>query len=244
MRLLLRTLLRVTLAGAVLLSVLPSAHAEVVADRVAVRYVTPETGGSARPRFLTERELAFFARIEALLEQTPLEANDYPERYVRSAVDRLVARSMLASLMLGRGVEPPDLQRLAIDARGELEARVGGAHVLAEAMKQEGIDDEELLSFLRDEIRAAYYIDKAIAPILTVREEALREAFRSTLHPFRGQKFDDVRVKLRRWLVTERLRAAELEFLQGARARIKITAVRPLQGGGGTIGGDEMKAYE
>ena len=244
MRHFVRTLARVTLPAVVLLCALPSAHAQVVADRVAVRYVTPETGGSARPRFLTERELAFFARIEALLEQTPLEANDYPERYVRSAVDRLVARSMLASLMLGRGIEPPDLQRLTIDARGELEARVGGAHVLDDAMKKEGIAEEELLSFLRDEIRATYYIDKAVAPILAVTEESLREAFRSTLHPFRGQKFDDVRVKLRRWLVTERLRAAELEFLQGARARIKITAVRPPQGGGGNIGGDEMKAYK
>ncbi|MBN9165946.1 MAG: hypothetical protein BGO98_16130 [Myxococcales bacterium 68-20] len=201
-------------------------HADVVADRVAIRVVTPETGGVARPRFFTERELAFFARIEALLEQTPLEPNDYPERYVRSAIDRLVARSMLASLMIQRGVEPPELPHLALEARAELEARLGGPHVLADAMKKEGIEDEELLSFLRDEVRARYYVDRAIAPILTVTEDSLREAFRSTLHPFRGGKFDDVRVKLRRWLVTERLRAAELEFLQGARARIKITTVR------------------
>jgi hypothetical protein len=239
----LRTLLRVTVPAA-LLCVLSPASGEIVADRVAVRYITPETGGSARPRFLTERELAFFARIEALLEQTPLEPNDYPERYVRSAVDRLVARSMLASLMVQRGIEPPDLPRLTIEARGELEARVGGAHVLTDAMKKEGIEEEELLSFLRDEVRAAYYIDKSIVPILAVTEDSLREAFRSTLHPFRGQRFDDVRVKLRRWLVTERLRAAELEFLQGARARIKITAVRPPQSGGGGVGGEEMKAYK
>jgi len=219
------------------------AQAEVVADRVAVRYVTPETGGSARPRFLTERELAFFARLEALLEQTPLEPNDYPERYVRSAVDRLVARSMLASLMIQSGIEPPDLPRLAIEARGELEARVGGAHALADAMTKEGIAEEELLSFLRDEVRAAHYIDKSIAPILAVTEESLREAFRSTLHPFRGQKFDDVRVKLRRWLVTERLRAAELEFLQGARARINVMTVRTPPRGGANIGGEEAKAH-
>jgi hypothetical protein len=204
----------------------PSAQAAVVADRVAVRYITPETGGSAHPRFLTERELAFFARVEALLEQTTLEPNDYPERYVRVAIDRLVARSMLASLMVQRGIEPPDLPRHALDARGELEARLGGAHVLSDAMKKEGIEDEELLSFLRDEVRAAYYVDRAITPILSVTEDSLREAFRSTLHPFRGGKFDDVRVKLRRWLVTERLRAAELEFLQGARARIRISPVR------------------
>lgn len=195
------------------------------ADRVAVRYITPETGGAAHPRFYTERELAFWARIEALLEQTPLEPNDYPERYVRTAVDRLVARSMLSALMVQRGVEPPDLPKLTLDARSELEARVG-APALVDAMKREGIDEEELLAFLRDQVRAAYYVDRAVTPILSVTEDALREAFRATLHPFRGGKFDDVRGKLRRWLVVERLRAAEVEFLQGARARIKITPAR------------------
>jgi hypothetical protein len=200
---------------------------EVVVDRVAVRYVTPETGGAARPRFFTERELAFFTRVEALLEQTPLEAGDYPERYVRAAVDRLVARSMLASLMLQRGIEPPDLPKAALEAREELEARLGGPAALADAMKKEGLGDEELRAFLRDEVRATYYVDRAITPVLVVTEDALREAFRAMLHPFRGGKFDDVRTKLHRWLVTERLRAAELEFLQSARARIRITTVRP-----------------
>lgn len=202
----------------------------IVADRVAVRFISPETGGAAKPRFLTERELAFFARVEALLEQTPLEPNDYPERYVRSAMDRLVARSMLASLMIQRGVEPPDLPRLTLEARAELEARLGPPQVLADAMKKEGIDEEELLSFLRDEVRATYYVDRAVTPILNVTEDSLREAFRSMVHPFRGQKFDDVRVKLRRWLVVERLRAAELEFLQAARQRIKIISVRTSAG--------------
>ncbi|MDB4936445.1 MAG: hypothetical protein JWP87_3417, partial [Labilithrix sp.] len=56
-------------------------------------------------------------------------------------------------------------------------------------------------------------------------EDSLREAFRATLHPYRTQKFDEARIHLRRWLVTERMRAAELEFLQSARARIKIAAV-------------------
>lgn len=202
------------------------ARADVVADRVAVRFITPETGGSSHPRFFTERELAFFSRIEALFEQTPLEANEYPERYVRAALDRLVARSMLASLMIQRGVEPPDLQRLVAEARSELEIRLGGAHVLEAVMKQEGIDAAELSSFLRDDVRAMHYVDRAIAPILAVSDDALREAYRSALHPFRGSKFDDVRGKLRRWLVVERFRAAELEFFQSARTRIKVTTVR------------------
>ncbi|MBX3189470.1 MAG: hypothetical protein KF819_20770 [Labilithrix sp.] len=197
----------------------------VVPDRVAVRFFTPETGGAARPRFLTERELAFFARIEAMNEQTALEPNDYPERYVRVATERLVARQMLASLLVQRGFEPPDLPRQAQDARAEIADRIGGNAALEEALRREGIDEQELAAFLRDRVRATWYIDRAISPILTVTEDQLREAYRSALHPFRGTKLEDVRPRMRRWLVGERLRSAELEFLQSARTRIKVVPV-------------------
>lgn len=206
------------------------AHAEaaVVPDRVAVRWFSPETGGASRPRFLTERELGLFARIESLVEQLPVEADFYPERYARAAVDRLVARAMLASLLVQRGSEPPDLPRLALDARAELADRIGGPAVLDDAMQREGIEESELLVFLRDQVRATWYVDKAITPVISVTEDSLREAFRSTLHPFKNQKFEDARPRLRRWLVTERMRAAELEFLQSARTRIKIATVVPV----------------
>jgi len=197
----------------------------VLPDRVAVRFIAPETGGGARPRFLTEREVAFFARMEAMIESAPVEGDAYPERYVRAASDRLVARAMLASLLVQRGSEPPDLPKLALDARAELEGRIGGAAVLDDALQREGIEEGELLAFLRDQVRAAWYIDRAITPIFQVTEDALREAYRSTLHPFRAQKFEEARVKLRRWYVTERMRAAELEFLQSARARFRIAVV-------------------
>ena len=208
------------------LSPLPAlAQGTVVPDRVAVRFISPETGGAAKPRFLTEREVALFARIEALVEQVPVEADVYPERYVRSATDRLVARAMLASLLVQRGSEPPDLPRLALDARAELADRIGGPAVLEDAMQREGIEEAELMAFLRDQVRALWYIDKAVSPVLSVTEDALREAYRSTLHPVRTMRFDDVRARLRRWLVTERMRAAELEFLQSARSRITIATV-------------------
>ena len=134
---------------------------------------------------------------------------------------------MLASLLVQRGSEPPDLPRLALDARAELADRIGGPAVLEDAMQREGIEESELLAFLRDQVRATWYVDKAITPVIAVTEDSLREAYRSTLHPFRNQKFEDARVRLRRWLVAERMRAAELEFLQSARTRIKIATVLP-----------------
>jgi hypothetical protein len=203
----------------------PAAPAGTVPDRVAVRFFTPETGGAARPRFLSEREVAFFVRVEAMTEQVLLDGDVYPERYVRTAIDRLVARAMLASLLVQRGSEPPDLPRLTLDARAELVERVGGAAVLDDAMQREGIEEPELMLFLREQARASWYVDRAIAPILAVSEDALREAFRSTLHPFRSMKLEDARSRLRRWLAAERMRSAELEFLQSARARIKIATV-------------------
>ena len=54
---------------------------------------------------------------------------------------------------------------------------------------------------------------------------------RAANHPFRGLRFDDARPRLKRWLVVERQRAAELEFLQSARTRIKITPVPSAEGG-------------
>ncbi|MCL2776533.1 MAG: hypothetical protein FWD73_00915 [Polyangiaceae bacterium] len=206
----------------------PTARRGISADRVAVRYVTPETGGMARPRFVTDRTLALFARFEAMTEQVPMPEADYPERYVRSALDRLIARSMLASLLSQRRIEPPDLPGRVDGARAELAARVGGSSALDAAMKREGIDDEELTVLLREQVRAAFYIDKAIVPILAVTEDALREAYRSAAHPYRNVKYEDVRDRLRLWVATERQRAAELEFLQSTRARISIFVLHPI----------------
>lgn len=200
-------------------------EAAFVADRVVVRYVAPETGGTARPGFITQRELAFFARIEAQNENVALAAAEYPERYVRAATDRLVARAMLASLMIQRGTEPPNLPKQALEARAELEDRVGGPQALADLLKREQLDEDELMTYLRDFVRAGFYVDKAITPILAVNEDSLREAYRAANHPFRSLKFDDARPRLKRWLATERQRAAELEFLQSARTRIKVTPV-------------------
>lgn len=208
-----------------LLSTHASAQEPAMPDRVAVRYIAPETGGAAHPRFLTERELGFFARLEALIEQVPLEGDAYPERYVRGATDRLVARAMLAGLLVQRGREPPDLPKLALEARAELADRIGGNAVLEDALQREGLDESELMAFLRDQVRALWYVDKTIQPILAVSEDSLREAFRSTVHPYRTMKYEDAKVRLRRWLIAERMRSAELEYLQSARARIKIATV-------------------
>lgn len=223
-----------TVLGVVATSVLAAPAAAVpkpsTIDRVVVRYFTPETGGAAKPRFITERQLAFFSRIESRTEGVDVPRGDYPSRFVRAALDRLVAEDMLADLQVRRGIEPEGLPRLADDARAELELRVGGASRLAQIMEEEGFDDAELRVALMRRVRAAHYVDRAIQPILRPSEEELRSAFRTSLHPLRTFRFEDVREEMVRWLVQERLRLVAAEFLQAARARVTIAFVPKPEG--------------
>lgn len=223
--------LAVSVAWAIGASAAGSAAAEEVGtavDRVAVRFTTPETGGVARPLFLTERQLAFFVRCEAAMDRVPMPEGEYSERYVRLAMDRLMARSMLAALLLRRGEEPPALPRMVTDAREDLADRVGGEAALTALLKREGIEESELARMLRDQVRAAWYVDAVVTPIDAITEDALREAFRSAVHPYRDTSYAEARDRLRRWVRQERFRSAELEFLQGARSRMTVDAVRPL----------------
>jgi hypothetical protein len=200
----------------------PTAHATM--DRVAVRYYAPETGGSARPRFVSERLLAFESRLEALGDQAPGAAS-YEDRFVRAALDRHVAEDMLSALAVQSGTTPQDLPALSEEERKGLVERVGGEGALRAAMTVEGIDDADLYAMLRRRVRAAWYVDRALTPLLRPTDEQLREVFRTSAHPFKNMAFDSVRPALARWFVEERLRAAETTFLQAARARVRVVVV-------------------
>jgi hypothetical protein len=199
-----------------------AAHATI--DRVAVRYYAPETGGSARPRFVSERMLAFEARLDALGEGAP-DSAALGDRFVRAALDRHVAEDMLSALAVQSGTVPGNLPALADEERTGLVERLGGEAVLRAAMAAEGVDDSELDALLRRRVRAAWYIDRTLTPLLRPTEEQLREVFRTSANPFKNQPFDAVHPALARWFVEERLRAAETTFLQVARARVRVVVV-------------------
>jgi hypothetical protein len=211
--------------GALALALAPGAHAsQATVDRVAVRYFAPETGGSLHPRFVTERALAFEARLEALAEGVS-PASAYQDRFVRAALDRHMAEDMLSALQVQQGTEPPDLPVLAEEERIGLLERIGGRAALREAMDAESIGETELDELLRRRVRAAYYVDRAITPVLHPSEEQLREVQRTTANPFKAMPFDEVRPALARWFVEGRLRIAETTFLQSARSRVSVVVV-------------------
>jgi hypothetical protein len=205
-----------------------------VVDRAVVRFYAPETGGTARPRFVDQRVLAFEARLEALAEKPEGFGADYQERHVRAALDHHVGEEMLDSLAHKLiGGSPParrpsdeDLARIEQDLGTALFERLGGQAQVEGAAAAEQLDASELATVLRRQALAAWYLDRAVSPLLQPTDEQLREVYRTSAHPFRGQPFDQVRSALSRWFVIERVRVAETAFYQGARTRVVVIVTR------------------
>lgn len=211
---------RLALAGLLLLSARPAAaERPVTVDAAAVRFYAPDLGGVMTPRFITERELAFEARLLAL-EEDP--AGTPQARHVRAAVEAHVTEAILASLPLEPRVDPAAVARAVELFRAGVERRVGGRAALERAEQAEGIAPSELATILVREARAAVYVDRAVTPLFAIDEDRLRETYRTTSNPFRGHPFETIRDDLARWLTIETFRAAEQAYLQSARSRITI----------------------
>jgi hypothetical protein len=200
----------------------------VVVDRAVVRFVAPETGGMRFPRFVFERVLAFEARLEALADPDRQPGGEsYRERHVRSALERHVAETLLASLRIEPEPRPEELVRLTEAARLILVQRVGSALALNQAARAEGIDDRELLSILRRQARASLYLDRMVSPMLRPSDAELRNVHKSAPAPLRDQRFEQIAPLLRRWYISRRLAAALATFYQNARSRVEITILSP-----------------
>ncbi len=234
--------LRIAGAGLVALAALLAAGAataetapvHAVLDRAVARFYAPETGGTAHPRFVDQRTLAFEARLESMAERPEGIGDGYQERHVRAALEHHVGEEMLASLahkLIGgapanRRPSEEDLARVGQDLGDALFERLGGMAQVEAAAAAEQLDRPELDAILRRQALAAWYLDRAVSPILQPTDEQLREVFRTSTHPYRGRPFDEVRTELSRWFVMERVRAAETAFYQGARTRVVVIVTR------------------
>lgn len=97
-----------------------------VVDCVAVRFLSPETGGAVRPRFVLERILAFEARLEAMAQAGGI-GDGYQERDVRAALEHDIAEQMLASLAEKLIADSPADKRPGLDEVPRVEQLVGSA---------------------------------------------------------------------------------------------------------------------
>lgn len=206
----------------------------VIVDRPVVRFFAPEIGGADQPRFVDERTLAFEARLQVLEQQPDGIGDGYEDRQTRAALERHVSVEML-SLLAGKLIagSPPwqrpakaELDGIADLLSATLYERLGGAARVLAAAAAEGLEPAEIDALLRRQGLAAWYVHRAITPVLDPSEEQLREGFRTSTHPYRGQPFESVREAFRRWLILERVRAAESAFFQSARTRMRILVLR------------------
>ena len=203
------------------------AHVEprAVVDRIAVRFYAPETGGATHPRFISERTLAFEARLEAMGEEGPGRSQPLDDRHVRSALDRHVAEELLATLDDTSPTAAAESARLAREVRVDMEQRAGGDGPIGIAAEEEGLGGDEIQAVFLRRARVASYLDRAVTRFLRPQEEQLREVYRTSQHPFRNRPYDEVRTSLSRWFVFERLKALESTFLQTARSRVTVVVV-------------------
>jgi len=206
----------------------------VVVDRPVVRFFAPEIGGAEQPRFVDERMLAFEARLQVIEGRPDGIGDGYEDRQVRSALERHVTEEIL-SVLAGKLIagSPPwqrpakaELDRIGDVLGTTLYDRVGGAARVQSAAAAEGLEPSEVEALVRRQALAAWYIHRAVTPVLEPSEEQLREGFRTSAHPYRGQPFDSVREPFRRWLILERVRAAESAFFQSARTRMRVVVLR------------------
>jgi hypothetical protein len=220
-----------------LLADVRSASAETathrVVDRAVVRFFAPETGGTAQPRFVLERQLALEARLEAMAENGGT-GEGYKERDLRAALEHDVAEQILASLAEKLIAESPAGKRPGLDEVPRVEQqlepalleRLGGRERVDEAAQAEELEPAEVDALMHRAALAAWYLDRAVTPILHPSEQQLRDVYRTSAHPYRGQTFEQARQALARWFVVERVRVAEGAFLQTARSHVRIIVTR------------------
>jgi hypothetical protein len=219
-----RRTLVVELSAALVLALLgaPTASAEtLLVDSTVVRFEAPELGGPRAPRFITARQLALEARIEALADPDRTGAA-YRERHVSAALERHVAETLLASLHIEPEPTADELRAQIVSARRLTEDRVGGASALEDAASAEGIGQRELVELFQRQARASLYLDRMVAPMLAPSDAELRVLFRNEKTPFRDAPFESVLPGLRRWYVSTRLQTALAAYYQNARSRLRI----------------------
>jgi hypothetical protein len=197
-------------------------------DRVVVRWTAPETGGAATPQFIFERELAFEARLESLMDPDP-EPGPFHDRHVRAALDRHIAETLLASLPVQPPPTPREVAARAEAARAMLEQRVRGRERLIAAAAAEGLSSDELDALLRREAKASLYLDRMVAPMLEPSAVELRALHHAGATPFKDEAFEQAQPALVRWYIGQKLSQAIEAYYLNARNRVTLVMIRKLR---------------
>ncbi len=191
------------------------------ADRVAVRYFAAETGGIARPKWISARWLAFQATLEARGEGMRAAS----ERHMRIALELDITETLLSLSPNERLLAQADEARLVADLRAEHERRVGGVDAFSQLATEFNVSPSQIAAWYARKARALHYADRMIASIRAFEDSEVRQSFRvHDNHEF-GATFEEAREGLRRWLMVERFRALSSAHYQAARGRTKVVII-------------------
>ncbi len=144
------------------------------------------------------------------------------DHHVSAEVAATLAHKLIAALPPSRRPDQDELAAVRAQLSTALFERLGGEARVQAAARAEQLDPAELDELMAQRALAAWYIDRAVTPILQTNEEQLREVFRTAAHPYRGRPFEEVRAALERWFIVERVSVAESAFLQGIRVKIVL----------------------
>jgi len=153
---------------------------ERIADAAIVRYVSLETGGIARPRFVTERTLRFLTALEVKLDRADRAEN----RHMQTSVDRWIAEDMLSSLFLRRHPDPADLARVVTGMEAELDVRLAPL-TTRDLLEAHGLTASDLGRILYTRARATLYADENVGAITHASDDEVRDAFRMSKKAFK-----------------------------------------------------------
>ncbi|WP_156864971.1 hypothetical protein [Pajaroellobacter abortibovis] len=204
---------------------------ERMVDQVAVRFYLPELGGVEKPRFITQRMLAFEARIQSLISRRKgaPEEGEVTDRSIQIALEVHLAEeifSFLAEDILTR--EPALLKPMLQYVRTIFYEQVGGIGPLLKMAEKEGLGESELGALIERRTRAFLYVNSAFTDLLHPSEEDLNTLYRVIFSSLDPPSFDDeVRRKLVHQFSQARFNQVALSFLQAAQFRLKLKWVRP-----------------
>jgi hypothetical protein len=193
---------------------------KIVVDRAIARVTAPETGGRTKPQLITERIAMFAAELEARTEGSPMEE---ATSLLPLVLDRLVGDMLLAALLVERGSDPTNLPEERKRLKADWMRNVGGEANLLAARTRHGISEDELDTLIDRRFRAMTYVDRYLEPLMKPTDTALFQAFRTSAHPYRGERFEDAKERFERYFVQDRYRALALDFVRSARNRVRLT---------------------
>ena len=200
--------------------------AHTVVDRAVVRFFAPETGGTAHPRFVLERTLAFEARLEAMAERggrrrratrsvtcAPRWSTTWPSRCWPSLAEKLIAESpaekrpALGGGAAGRGAAGPGAGRAPGRARARGRGGAGGAARSPPRSTRCSTGPPWRRGTSTARSRRSCTRPRSSSATCTGRR----------LTRTAGSRSSRCATALARWFVVERVRVAESAFLQSAR---------------------------